>query len=547
MNIKIKEMFLAEYFRHLAVLGTFCDKTVFNQLAKVFLLPQQDAEALWVEAGQETVVDVVTVEDANQYKRVLQFGTLNNLALPVSKENNDIISIKSNAIAEMFNMGMCAERNSTVSQVLQCLHTHALQGYTSAMYIWGLMQCEGHATLCAEKCFEKGIGNIEKAAHWGYIPAILTMLYFLNNKDQYPANQMELSSKYYQKLLCTFVANSPYRELLSILNIKSSENIPNAQLLLELFAQKKIKSEIFDKSIAKVVYGDTIDVVTKEKLLSDADTKVLYEIAALPMHLLHGICETDAHIFTTLPFADRKAERNDLLGEIGRQGDFFFEQRKPLCICCQDRYVLDAYKRCFERMETDELKQQHVATIDVGELSYDDLQSTAGNVFVTNCKNNARNLYLLILRGNISAEKISAVKNFLQNNKRAKFKLSQPSVTLDLSPIVPLCFCDKQNADKLSGVVYTEMIAPLSVEERQRALKQRIQEIHNRHEKVLLCVNESDINLLSRYPLDIALVALDKLYQKCLRGVSTNEENISLYIEEAEKSNNENRGYGFGG
>ena len=547
MNNNIKELFLTEYFKQVAAIGKFCDKTTFDLLAETFLLPREEAEVVWKAVGEGVVAEVVTLEDANRYKRILQLGALNNTSLPVSEENNNIISIKSNAIAEMSSIDMCAERNATASQVLQRLHAHALQGYTSVMYIWGTIQCEGNDALCVERCFEKGVFNIEKAAHWGHIPAILTLLHYLNNKDKYPVSQIKHSAKYYSKLLCTFAVNTPYQDLLSVLNIKDSEHSSNARLLLELFAQRKIKTEIFDKSIAKVVYADTIGAAAKEKLLSDTDVNAITELAALPMHLLRGTFEPDRQFWSSLPFVNREAEREALLREINRMGDFFFEQTKPFCFCSQDRFVLDAYRQSFEKMEIDGPNPQHVVTIDVGELSDADIQPNAENVFVTNCKNNARNLYLLVLQGNVSASKISAVKNFLQSNKRAKFKLSRPSVTLDLSPIVSICFCDKQNADKLSDVVNIGVTASLSSEERQYILKQRIQDVHCRCDNMPLYVNDSDIGLLSRYPLDVALMALDKLYQDSANGTAKDKRDISFYIADAEKSHDRNRGYGFGG
>ena len=198
-------------------------------------------------------------------------------------------------------------------------------------------------------------------------------------------------------------------------------------------------------------------------------------------------------------------------------------------------------------MEIDNPKPQHVVTIDVGELSDEDLQQNADNIFVANCKNNAHNVYLFVLQGNVSSDKINAVKFFLKSNKRAKFKLNKPSVTLDLSPIVPLCFCDKQNANKLSGFVNTQMVATLSVEERKRILKQRIQDVNRRFKEVSRRVVDSDIDLLSRHPLDIALMALDKLYSEWSDNDEKDLKGIAFYIAEVEKYHNGNRGYGFGG
>lgn len=545
MKNTTKELFLTEYFKQLAALGPFCSKSSFDFLAEVFQLSSKEAAKLWSAAEQESVVDIVTLEDANRYKRILQLLAINDTTLPASEVNNTIF-VKSNAITAMSEIGMCAERNVTSAQTLQNLHAHVLQGYTTAMYIWGTIQCEGNDALCVAKHFETGVADIEKAAHWGYIPAILTLLHYLNNKDRYPTHQINHTTKYYQKLLCAFALNSPYRDMLDVLNIKRDACDANAQLLLALIAQRKIKTELFDKSVANVVYGDTIDNIAKEKLLFDPDANAIKEIATLPTHLLRGIREANEAFFQSLPFVNRDAEKADLLNEINRMGDVFFEQRKPVCLCCQDPFALDAYKRGFENMESDGPKPQHVATIDIAELSDVDLLPNADNVFVTTCKNNSRNLYLLVLQGNISADKIRAVKNFLQYNKRAKFKLCQPAVTLDLSPIAVVCLCDKQNADKLSGAVNVGTISPLSAEERLLILKRRIQEVHRRYEDLPLHVNDSDIELLSRYPLDTALMALEKLYQR-ISGGAASAKDIAFYIAEAEKSHNGNRGYGFGG
>lgn len=545
MNNSVKELFLTEYFRQVAVMRTLCDKEIFDFLAKIFVLSKSDSETLWAAVEQDIVTDIVTMEDANQYKRVLQFSTINGMPIPISDETKSIIAIKCLAIADIASIDMCAERNATSSQILQGLYTRASQGYICAMHNLGVMQCEGNEALCIECDFEKGFLNLEKAAHWGHIPSILTLIYFLCEPSS-PKRHIKHSLKYYRNLLYTFVNDTPYRDLLHVLNIKNQEPCSNAQLLLELFARRIIKKEIFNKIFAQVVYGDTIDIFTKKRLLSDSDEKYISELANIPMHLLRKTFEADSRIFSSLPFIDRDAEREWLRYEINRLGNNFFKQRKPLCLCCDDRFVLETYRQGFEKMKSKGCKLYHIVTIDIAELSEADLQPNADNVFVTSCKNNAQNLYLFVLQGNIPVSKINVVREFLQSNKRAKFKINQPSVTLDLSPIIPICFCDRQNADKLLGAVNIGMMAALSREERQLILRQKINDV-NRRANVTLRIDDDGIELLSCHSLDVALMALDKLYREHSRNEVADIDDISFCLAEAEKSHYGNRSYGFGG
>ena len=82
------------------------------------------------------------------------------------------------------------------------------------------------------------------------------------------------------------------------------------------------------------------------------------------------------------------------------------------------------------------------------------------------------NRFLLFFHGEISEKKIDAVKSILQSGRRAKFHLNSPSVTLNLGAVLPICFCDKQNAQALEPYCDIVRLAPITTDELPSAIKE---------------------------------------------------------------------------
>ncbi|MDE6442769.1 MAG: hypothetical protein K2L12_08480, partial [Clostridia bacterium] len=66
---------------------------------------------------------------------------------------------------------------------------------------------------------------------------------------------------------------------------------------------------------------------------------------------------------------------------------------------------------------------------------------------------------------------IDYTKNFLKGSNRAKFHLNNPNITIDLSNVLPVCFCDESNTYTLRNCCELVKLKEISNEEMHKAVE----------------------------------------------------------------------------
>jgi hypothetical protein len=107
----------------------------------------------------------------------------------------------------------------------------------------------------------------------------------------------------------------------------------------------------------------------------------------------------------------------------------------------------------------------NISHIHMGELSSYELEPTANNIFVRSVDEDRLNVFLMYFEGSLPERLIEIVTPFLQTEKRAKFHLGAPNVTIDFSDVLPIVLCDKANAKKLSGACDVVELADVTQKE----------------------------------------------------------------------------------
>lgn len=180
----------------------------------------------------------------------------------------------------------------------------------------------------------------------------------------------------------------------------------------------------------------------KEKAVFTLNKEQLCAISDLPLKLSHesmlavdasGVQNTAIKRESEISVITRALKNCDLRG---------LSSYRPMCLCCDSKYILNMYAKAIKTKNPD----THFERIYVAELGEYDFEPTSNNIFVRSIDEDKDNRFLLFFYGDISEKKIGAVKSFLQSARRAKFHLNNPSVTLDLGAVLPICFCDEQNA-----------------------------------------------------------------------------------------------------
>lgn len=433
MNATI-EMCMSEYFLVKSVLGKYLDdsKALFSALGKILLIPDGEIDRLYELSENELAKDITSVRKYLQYQRMQEYSNLVGSVDTVNAEWAEVADIKGSAIlfaqSSKLLLGTDASRNT----VFMTLSQSATSGTVRAMRMMAILQCEG---IFLGKNVTVGLKTLRKAADWNDSISTLALLRY--SKDGRKFNLSRLSQQ---------VANTPFEELYcaaaKAYGVTETSEVKEVTLLEKSFNLGGFCRDVFDSKCARVLYSHSLSFGDKEKALFSLNRNTLGVIGDLPLKLsqknvlpvdvseVQGIAiKRDSEV----AFATQALKNGDLRG---------LESYRPLCICSESKYMLNMYARAIATEQPD----VHVERFDVAELNQYDLHPSASNIFVRSVDENKDNRFLLFLRGEISEAKREIVKCILQSNKRAKFHLVEPSVTLDLSPILPICFCDEQNA-----------------------------------------------------------------------------------------------------
>ena len=455
----VNETFLEQYFLYTAVLGKYCDKEkLFNYAADLFCIPKSSREYLFKISEDEPVKDIVTYADAMRYSRVRQYCELNDYTL-VDDDAQEMVSIKSKALKIASNNNLAADANTTQAQIYKALIDSALAGNIVAMRVLGTLQCEG---IFVEQQIDVGLKNLNKACQWGDMVSLLAQARYLRETGDKTALQECLNR------LAALVEHTKYQFLLDLLEqncgIKATNKSEEILLLKKGIAANKVKAEAYHPLSARLIFGNAIDIKDKEKTLFSDNKAILSEVCDLPLKLTYSDLCLNVDNLATMPLKRKQEQmhlKTKLLNSDLRQHDGY----RPLCLVSDSDYVLETYVDAI--VSTCNPTLIHCEKIDVSDLKPYDFEPTASNVFVRSCNDDKNNIFILTLKGDIDNTTLQQVKSFLSAVKRRRFRLNSPRVTLDLSPILPICVCDEANASKLGNAVECVNVAEISVEEKQ--------------------------------------------------------------------------------
>ncbi len=455
----VVELLMSEYFLVKTVLGKFLvdSKKLFFSLSKIFLLSEKSAEDLYLLTENDIAKVITTDKDFMQHRRVQKYSQLVGSAKKVNDEWEEVVRIKGNAILSAQNQKLVSDADASRNVVYTNICSAATGGLVSALCLMGILQCEG---IFLSKNVKAGIKNLSKAAYWNDVISTLALLHY--HKETCGFNMVCLRQE---------VEDTPFEELYEIAakmyGEAGDENIDEVRLLYRAFNLGILKREVYEPKYARILNSMALDIKDKEKMLFAQSTELAGVIADLPLKLTH---EKTVSV-------DVKAVRNTALNretEVTKIVDALnncdlrkLPEYRPLCLCSDSKYILNTYANAIAVKNA----STHVEVIEVAELTEYDFELSPNNIFVRSINEDKDNRFLLYFVGEIQEAKINLMKSILQSNRRAKFHLNNPNVTLNLSAVLPVCFCDKRNAKLLKPYCDVIKLSELKAEEMPLAIR----------------------------------------------------------------------------
>ena len=534
MNNFLKETFLYEYFLYDAMFGRFFDKQrVFDVLSDIFCIQKQDSNELLAMINGETVKEIFSQADYLRYARIEQYNSLVGNSASCSVEEEEAIKIKGEVLETLQNASLKLSHEYTKGLAIKSLMTNAGMGNVLSLRMLGLLQCEG---ILVDKTVEEGRKNLVKAMQWG--DTVATLALFKYAREERPTLMASLKA-------CVKNTPSEFFEDLAAKKYKTDKNVECSQeilLLRQAFNAKVFDQAKYDPMCARLVFSKIMKIKDKNRILFSEDSGALALACDLPLRLKFDEIKQDESAFCDMP-----VKREDEIAKIKSQlwnsdlrgADAF----RPMCVCSASDYLLDVYMRATKNA----LRTSNITQIDVENLHPEDFAPTSKHVFVRDLNEKKNNVCMFVFKGAVDDDILEYVKGLLSTQARKQFNLGNLSATIDLSSVLPICFCDKANAAKLAGGVELVEIAPVKDSEKQSLVTYMIEEKKTVFKMNEITVDEKVVERLCLLKAEIA----DNVITTAVRENRGKGKSLNLSLELVKPYLAKKSGgftpYGFGG
>ena len=526
------ELFLSEYFLFKAVLGRYLEdsENLFRVLGKIFLIPEPRIPVLYRLTENDITKGIATEKEFMQYQRVQKYSVLIGSEVKANAEWEEVTRIKGNAILLAHEYKLVVDAEVSRNALYTCLSAAANGGSVCALRMMGILQYEG---IFLNQNKELGIKTLSKAADWNDSIGTLALLYYC--KEGRDLNVARLRQ---------VVAGTPFEELYKIAsNVyhgADDEDVEEVKLLEKSFNSGVLKRETFDPKYARILHSSALYIGDKEKAVFTPHKELLCAISDLPLKLSNENATAVSERGLSKIALKREAEIAAIAHALRNSDLRSLPAYRPLCLCCEDKYVLNMYARAISAKS----RGTHYEIIDVAELSEFDLEPSANNVFVRSIDEDSDNRFMLFFYGDIPQRKLEAVKSILQSTRRAKFHLHNPNVTLNLSAVLPICFCDEENAQKLKAYCDEINLQTVTSEELPAVIKDVFDGMQKLYGVGTISLNGEVEEVFRGYDVDTAERIIDaavRARREKGAAITLSREILQQYVIESERT------IGFGG
>ncbi len=424
----LEENFLRCYFQVECLTGKN-NKTLFNELANVYMLSNETCDELYDIVKSEAVNNIATEIDYDRHQRIKEVFYLNGSQYTFDSKQEEIIKIKGQAMKLLIKEGYNVNLKPSQSEAINFLVSSSYKNKIISLRLFGLIQ----ALKIIETYEDKSLKTLEKAANWNDVDSILMCLYFnKKSRDEYLSHLYTLLNN-----LPTYYiferANSFYRGI----NIKFHEN---TYLLQKLIGSEQLNPNVYVPKYARILMSTLINEKDKRKIVF-GNQDVLDAANDLPLCLMKN--KVKLLVYQGQSMVSRKDEQDKIINKIAKQ--FNNNCYNALCLINEDAFLLEDYYNHISLR----FKDANIVKIDVSQLKPFDLESSRHNILVRSCEEDKANIYVFIVHGDVNSNYLNAIKSFANNEERKAFFLSGLGISIDLSSVYPIFLCDSKNAKHL--------------------------------------------------------------------------------------------------
>ena len=452
----LEERFLTSYFQIELLVGKFISDEekdrLFTSLANIYLIAEEKRAELSSLKDLDAVKSIGSNYEYNLHRRIVTFNRLTNYESH-SEDELYVCDIKGRSTTTLEELGFNFVLDTTSPAVVRFLTNTSGQGALLSMRILGTLQTLG---VFVPKNESAGLKLLTKASKWNDPDAMLTLLCHDKETRKNSISMLRSVSEGtpFETIYATAKAHYGFDKV---------ENHFETELVMSALAlhNKTLRPEIYFPQVTRIAYSEVLTPVDKKRLVLNA-IELVGEANNLPIGLKKKdleLCENPAPIVL-----EREDEANGIIQAIMYSAQT--DNSLSPCIVANDDFVASQSQNLIANAFPD----ANVVSIDICDLYGNDLNGDKNNIIVRSLSESKRNILLLVMRGHADARIVEIVSRFLRAPERREFRLSVPSVTLDLSGVVTVCITDTQNHKTVKQFCDNIETANMTREEKEGAI-----------------------------------------------------------------------------
>jgi len=436
---------------------------VFRELAKVLCVPLN-----------EETEEYFRVANAPQYKRITDYSAYERLCRTIefaqaAGQDVDLTAVDRVILAQKREAMLIKSdifkqsKNLTTDIIADTLLNTAMNGNVDAMVTLAYMEYHG---ICICQDTENALKRMRLCAKWNHLFGnLMGIAYDAQNR-----------ADYYDTLF-TILRSANQREVFRYIREFTAWDAdctkkPVARIIEKAFGLGIVKRNAYDQIFAKVAFSELISAEDKEKLLLNKKKDAIVSLSVIPFDVEREktfVFDREKAEKTQL---ERNAELHAVLCGISPATNNRPQLYRTVLVAGDDDYVSQMYVDALKNGFAGENK---VIEVDAGTLTMQDFAGAKENFILRGLSETKQSHTVFLVKqcDEIGERELDELIKLLDYEYRRRFKLLEPTVSLDLSDVLIVLFASQNNdkVRKLADECEVVWTARISEKEKQTVIE----------------------------------------------------------------------------
>ena len=436
-------------------------KAAFQELAEVFCVPMDgETESYYTAANASHFKSITDYAAYERLCRMIEFAQKSGQEIELSSVDRVILAQKRDAM-QILSRLFRQSKNLTVEVIEETLRDKAINGDVDAMVTLSYLEYHG---ICICQDQETARKRLALCAKWNNLFGnLMGLAYDTENRDGY------------YNTLYTILRSAGQREVFAYLREHKDFDVeavkdPVARVIEKAFGMGVIQRNTYDRVFSKVAFSTLISTEDKEKLLLNKKEGAIASLPPIPFDVDRNRKLRFSKEKASVEPLSRQDELRRILCSISPAVADRNALYRTLLVVSEDDYISEIYAKALKNG----FGSAQVLEIDAGMLTLQDFVGAKENFILRGLSEtkDSHTVFLLKHCDELGERELEELIKLLDYEYRRKYKLLEPTVSLDLSDVLFVLLASECNrrVKQLSEECDVVMTRRLSEEEKQAVI-----------------------------------------------------------------------------